>query len=358
VEILTPKISGPSSACFPATVVIVNWNRCDLLQRALDSLEAQSQSHFEVVVVDNGSTDGSLDLLDAKAAAPGRFPLRVIANPDNRGFCAANNQAINVSQSEYIALLNNDAEAEPDWLESLIQALASRPDYGMAASKILVWEDTRLIDKAGHLIFWDGQNRGRGSGEIDQGQYDQMEDALWPDGCAALYRRSMLEQIGGFDEDFFAYADDAELGLRARIAGWKCVYVPQAVVRHRRGSTLGQLAPRRLELIERNRLLLVWKHFPWWLIGLNGVPYIARVAAGIWAAAAGRGELSRFPGLGGKLRAAKALIRANWEALTMFPPTVAKRTRMRSLRRLSHAGLIRLLWRHRIQLRKLARQSI
>ena len=86
---------------------------------------------------------------------------------------------------------------------------------GMAASKILVWEDPHKIDKVGHLIYPDGQNRGRGSGQLDAGQFDRIEETLWPDGCAAMYRRAMLDEVGGFDEDFFAYADDAELGLRA-----------------------------------------------------------------------------------------------------------------------------------------------
>ena len=89
------------------------------------------------------------------------------------------------------------------------------------------------------LIYPDGQNRGRGSGEIDRGQYDRLEEVFWPDGCAALYRKAMLDEIGGFDEDLFAYGDDAELGLRARIAGWRCLYVPHAVVRHHRGSHSG-----------------------------------------------------------------------------------------------------------------------
>ena len=173
--------------------------------------------------------------------------VRLIRNNENRGFCAANNQGIQASDAEFVALLNNDAEAAPGWLEALLHALEARPDYGMAASKILVWEDARRIDKAGHLIYPDGQNRGRGSGEPDRGQYDRIEETLWPDGCAALYRREMLDQIGGFDEDFFAYADDAELGLRARIAGWRCVYAPAAVVRHHRGATLGLGSARRLE---------------------------------------------------------------------------------------------------------------
>jgi GT2 family glycosyltransferase len=116
----------------------------------------------------------------------------------------------------------------------------ARPKFGMAASKILVWEDPRRIDKAGHLIYPDGQNKGRGSGALDTGQFDREEEVLWPDGCAAMYRKEMLDRIGGFDEDFFAYGDDAELGLRARIAGWKCIYTPDAVVRHHRGATLGK----------------------------------------------------------------------------------------------------------------------
>ena len=181
----------------------------------------------------------------------------------------------------------------------------------MAASKILVHEDPRRIDKAGHLIYPDGQNRGRGSGELDSGQYDRVEEVLWPDGCAAMYRRAMLDQIGGFDEDFFAYADDAELGLRARIAGWKCLYVPQAVVRHHRGSTLGLRSSRRLELIERNRVLLAAKLFPWSLLWMNGIYYILRLAAGFWAALRGRGEVGRYPGFSGKFGAALALARGD-----------------------------------------------
>ena len=132
----------------------------------------------------------------------------------------------------------------------------------MAASKVLVWEDPARIDKAGHLMFPDGQNRGRGSGALDRGQFDREEEVLWPDGCAAMYRKPMLDEIGGFDEDFFAYGDDAELGLRARIAGWLCLYAPRAVVRHHRGATLGKDSGWRLQLIERNRVLLAVKLFP------------------------------------------------------------------------------------------------
>ena len=179
----------------------------------------------------------------------------------------------------------------------------------MAASKILVWEDPRRIDKAGHLMYPDGQNRGRGSGQLDHGQFDRIEETLWPDGCAAMYRRAMLDEIGGFDEEFFAYADDAELGLRGRIAGWTCLYAPGAVVRHHRGATLGLGSARRLTLIERNRVLLVVKLFPWNLLWANGAYYLARMAAGLWAALRNGGNCAAIQGPAGKLSAATALLR-------------------------------------------------
>ena len=138
---------------------------------------------------------------------------------------------------------------------------------------------------------------------------------LWPDGCAALYRKAMLDRIGGFDEDFFAYGDDAELGLRARIAGWKCIYTPEAVVRHHRGSTLGKDSAWRLELIERNRLLLAFKLFPWSLLWLNPFYFAARVAAGHGAARRGEGDTAHFPGARGKWKMARAFVKGELGAL-------------------------------------------
>ncbi|MFN7932174.1 MAG: glycosyltransferase family 2 protein [Bryobacteraceae bacterium] len=335
------------------TVIIVNLNRLELLRKALASLLLQPHPNTEVIVVDNASTDGSADMVARE------FPeARIIRNTTNKGFCEANNQGIAIATGEFIALLNNDAEAEPGWLDALVRAISQSPRTGMAASKVLVWEDPRRLDKVGHLIFFDGQNRGRGSGEIDNGQYDTMEDVLWPDGCAALYRHRMLDEIGGFDEDFFAYADDAELGLRARLAGWSCAYAPNAVVRHHRGATLGVRSLRRVELIERNRVLLAAKLFPWSLLWLNGVFYLARLAAGLWAGMMGRGEISRFPGWKNKLLVAKSMLRADLEAVSLLPKILPKRKAIRRIRKLSTMQTLRLLWKHRISLKVLSQQSI
>ena len=299
-------------------------------------------------MVDNGSTDGSADLAEKE------FGASVIRNPENRGFCAANNQGIARARGEFVALLNNDAEAEPGWLAALHRACSGSADIGMAASKVLVWEDPRRIDKVGHLIFPDGQNRGRGSGVLDRGQYDREEEVLWPDGSAAFYRKEMLDQIGGFDEDFFAYGDDAELGLRARIAGWRCIYTPHAVARHHRGSTLGKSSARRLELIERNRLLLALKLFPWSLLWLNPVYFAARLLAGMAAAGQGMGDTAHFPGLRGKWAMACALIRGGLGALRLAPRMLRKRALIRRIRHLSPGDVRRLILANRLSLREIA----
>jgi GT2 family glycosyltransferase len=342
-------------------VIVVNWNRAELLRACLSSLAGQTHPDFEVLVVDNGSADGS-DAMVRSMAEAYPVPLSLIVNSANWGFCAANNQGFAATQSDLVALLNNDAEAEPGWLAALESAILREEDVGMAASKILVWEnpsrpggDPPRIDKCGHLIYPDGQNRGRGSGQLDRGQFDRLEETLWPDGCAAMYRRAMLEDIGGFDEDFFAYADDAELGLRGRIAGWRCLYAPQAVVRHHRGATLGLGSLERLTLIERNRVLLVAKLFPWNLLWANGAYHFARIVAGTWAAARNKGESRHYRGSRGKLQAALAFALGTWSALPMLPRMLRKRRTLR--RRLSSRQIRKLLLAYRIPLKEISEQA-
>jgi len=278
----------------------------------------------------------------------------LIKNTSNLGFCAANNQGIAAAKGDFVALLNNDAEAEPGWLAALERACSRGPDVGMAASKVLVWEDPARIDKIGHLIFPDGQNRGRAAGALDRGQFDNEQDVLWPDGCAAMYRKSMLDEIGGFDEDFFAYGDDAELGLRARIAGWKCAYAPDAVVRHHRGSTMGKDSADRLALIERNRVLLALKLFPWSLLWLNPVYFAMRLAAGAAMAGRGAGDTAHFPGIAGKWAMAGALLRGDLAALRLAPRMLRKRAEVDRLRRLAPGEVRRLILAHRLPLREVA----
>lgn len=337
------------------SVVVVNWNGQDVIAGCLTSLATQIFADFEVIVVDNGSTDGSIALLDSSP-----LPIRLIRNTENKGFCGANNQGIDSARGKYVALLNNDAEADPAWLAALVDAIGqgSEPPCGMVASKILLFDDRTRIDKVGHLIYPDGQNRGRGSGEIDSGQYDELEETLWPDGCAALYSADMLRQIGGFDEDFFAYADDAELGLRGRIAGWRAVYAPKAVVYHRGGSTLGRYSARRLFLIERNRIWLVAKLFPLRLWPLTPYYFLRRSLAMALAHSSEEGEAFAATRQMSVLALIQCIAKANAAALWGLPRMIRKRSATSKFRKLSNGEIQALLRRYRIPLEDLARKSV
>jgi len=334
------------------SVIIVNWNRRDLLRASLLSLRAQTLREHEVIVVDNGSTDGS------PAMVLEEFPEAVlIRNTGNRGFCAGNNQGVRQARGRYVALLNNDAEASPQWLEQLVGGATSAPGVGMCASKILLFEARDVIDKVGHVIYPDGQNRGRGCGEIDRGQYEQIEEVLMPDGCAALYDRRVFQAAGEFDEDFFAYGDDADLGLRIRLAGWRCLYMPGAVVYHHHSSTLGRFSEQRLVLVERNRAWLALKLFPLPLLLLNPFYSAVRLGVNAWAALRGRGEAGSFAGHSGWWTLLRAFVRAYAQVLAGLPGILRKRRQARRARALSDREFMRLLRRFRITARELAFQA-
>jgi len=271
----------------------------------------------------------------------------------NSGFCEANNLAFARAQGEWIALLNNDAVAEPNWIEELMHYGNTEAGIGMLGGKVLFFDPKGVIDKTGHLIYWDGQNRGRGTMEKDVGQYDRDEEILWPDACAALYHRRIFEDTGGFDESFFAYGDDADLGMRARLLGWKAWYVPKAVVRHRHSATAGAYSPLKIMLVERNRLLLAIKNFSLPLLISNPYWSIRRFAWHAYAASKGHGSAGQMIETQGFGQSALTLARAHLSALRILPTALRKRWRIQKTKRISNKELKALLQRFQINLREL-----
>lgn len=333
------------------TFVIVNWNRRALLEQCLRSLEQQTASCFDVVLVDNGSTDGSLDGLTRFT----RLTIQVIRNEQNRGFSPAVNQGIRQARGRFIALVNNDVVLDPRWLESMLAAFQTDPRIGMCASKILFADPPHLIDKVGHVIYPDGQNYGRGHLEVDRGQYDGPEETLCPDGAAAIYRREVFESAGLFDEDFFAYADDAELGLRAQLCGWKCLYVPSAVAYHHRSSTLGEYSLEKIFLVERNRIWLALKLFPWKMLLLLPLYSALRYLYSFWSLVARRGDVGRAARHSSVWAMLGAVLSADYHALRQAPRVLVKRREVARQRRIPNAEFLDLLRRHRISARDLTR---
>lgn len=243
------------------SVVVLNWNGGDDLLACLRSLVEQCGVELEVVLVDNASTDGSVE--SALEIWPS---LRVLRNSRNLGFGAGVNRGIEATSAPFVALINPDAVAGSGWVERMVRCAEADPTIGMVAPKVLLLEEGpeggRRLDSCGHLLARDGQNFCRGRGEIDTGQYDRAEEVFSFSGAACLLRRAMLAQVGGFDERMFVYGEDAELGLRARLCGWKCTSAPAAVAHHHLSRGLGRFSLKKAFYVERNRLWLLWTYYP------------------------------------------------------------------------------------------------
>lgn len=258
------------------SVVVVNFNGKKFLDGCLSSLAGQTFTDFEVILVDNGSSDGSGDFIRE------RYPSVVLVETGrNLGFAGGTNAGIRRAQGEFIFTLNNDTVADPRMLEEIVKPVLADPTVGMCGAK-MVFPDGR-INSTGICISRSGAAWDRGMGEPDRGQYDTQEEIFGPCAGAALYRRAMLDDIGLFDEDFFLFMEDVDLAFRGRLAGWGCRYVPTAKVVHHHGGTAGFKSDVSIYYGIRNLVWYVVKNFPGrtlllsspWIIGRNcaDIPY-------------------------------------------------------------------------------------
>lgn len=237
-------------------IVIPNLNGVRWLTGCLDSLCAQTLAPSEIVVVDNGSTDDSVKLIRA------RYPrVCVMELGHNTGFAAAVNAGIRATHSPWVALVNTDTRAEPDWLAQLANALAAVGEDVGAVVGLMQWmENPDRVENAGDELSWQGaaEKRGHGAPMADFGQPGEVFSCC---AGATLYRRAFLNDVGGFDEHFFAYLEDIDLGLRGRLLGYRYLYVPSARILHH-GHGSGMPGPRYVRWTTRNRLALFIKHIP------------------------------------------------------------------------------------------------
>jgi len=249
-------------------VVIPNYNGARWLPGVLESVAAQTVAPAEVLVVDDGSTDGSAEVAEAAGA-------RVLRLERNGGFARAANAGVAATSAEAVALVNTDVVLDDVWLESVVFALGERD--ATVATKLVDLEDPAVLYSAGDVLRRDGVAEQRGRFERDTGAYDAPGDVFSACAGAALYRRAAFDAVGGFDERLGMYLEDVELGLRLRLAGWGCAWEPRAVARHAGGGSSGGPGA----LIERNTLLLVARYFR-----LRWLPLVAyRQLAWAWHAA-------------------------------------------------------------------------
>ncbi len=334
------------------SVVIPNWNGEKYLNDCIASLREQTHNNLEIIVVDNASKDDSVEYLQKN------FPkVKVVRHSENLGFGAANNTGIKAAQGEYIMMLNNDTRLEPRCIEELRKSIDKDEKFGACASKILLEYESNLLDVAGIAVCLDGLSIGRGRLESGD-KFNKEEEVFFASDCACLYKKEMLEDIRLtneiYDEDFFAYADETDMGWRAQLAGWKCVYNPEAVVYHLHSASSSSYSPLKAFLVERNRIWVAVKSFPISFLILGIFYTVLRYFYQTLGALTGKGAAGRFTKEASKFKLVSILIKANISAFLGLPKMLKKRREIMKKKRISNKEVYTLLKRFGISARKIA----
>jgi GT2 family glycosyltransferase len=315
-----------SFASGTVAVVIVNWNSGELLHHCLSALAKQTRRPDQVLVVDNASEDGSADGLDQ--AWPAVEVLRLNAN---LGFAAANNRAVAALRTQWVALLNPDTVAEPGWLDALVGAAVSYPAFSMFASRLVLAADPARLDGTGDLYYTNGLAARRDHRRPSAAVATQPEEVFSACAAAALYQVEAFSAHGGFDESYFCYFEDVDLAFRLRLAGHRCLYVPDAVVRHVGSAVSG---PRSAFTLYHGHRNLVWTFFKNMPLGLLAwyLPLHLLLNAASIAYFASRGH-------------ARTITRAKWDAMRGLPRILRERKRVQARRTVPAAAIRRVMSR-------------
>lgn len=326
------------------SIIIVNWNGKVFLDECLTSLREQTYRDFEVILVDNGSHDGSCDYLRAT------FPwVRLVPLQQNAGFAAGNNAGYAKARGSLIVTLNNDTRTDANWLSELVRIADSEEKVGMVASCICQYQRPELIDSLGVRICPDGMSRGAFRlNLLAEAPLQNGDEVLLPSACAALYKQDMIKEIGFFDEDYFAYCEDTDLGLRGRLAGWKALIAKDAIVLHKYSGTGGAFSPLKLYLVERNHYWVAIKNFPLPLLAFLPFWTCVRYAVQLLMVFSDKGSGAAFRASTSPIECLLALAKGARDALAGLPLQLRKRRRIYGTRKISPLGMMRLIMRFRL----------
>lgn len=316
------------------SIVIPNWNGEKWLACCLDSLRKQSFQDFHVYVVDNGSVDGSVSLLETS------YPeVSVIRNDTNLGFAGGINRGFSKAKGALIVALNNDVEAHPDWLHRIDEAMDGDSEAGFAASQLLDFKKRSIIDSLGDGYLPCGLSFKIGAGRMESRAPKRPVEVQSACAAASVYRASMLSEIGFFDEDFFAYMEDIDLGLRAQRAGYRCIYVPDAKVYHIGSATSGGTASAfSLRQTVRNTYRVMWKNLPLPLLPVYlAMTFLFHIFVLIF---------SFIPVAPDWLRGNRgAVFQGLYSAICDTPKSLRKRRNLRALQRQGAGRFLLITWR-------------
>jgi len=319
-------------------VIIINWNGKHLLEECLSSVESQDYNNFKIIFVDNGSKDGSAEFVKEK------FPKVEVAKlKKNTGFAKANNvgihKAFEDSKIEYIALLNNDAIAENNWLSEMMKVITQDEKIGSVAPKILQYYERDVIDNIGIEIRFDGGCKGRHFDEEDSGQYDNILEIFGSGACACLYKRRMLEDIqmenDFFDSDFFAYCEEIDLDWRAKLRNWKSFTAPKSFVYHKGSETFKTYSFIKAFYTHRNRLFVMSKNFPFIFLIKGFLSFILAYFSYIKSVLMKKGYTAETSKKIGKINMINVIIKG-WLSFFYFVPKMIKKRYIIQKRKLTN----------------------
>ena len=329
------------------TVVVVTLNNLNLLRNCLRSLYAQDYGPLQIIVVDNASDEDVQDMLAEE------FPkVRMLRLNKNHGFAGGNNRGIETARGKYVALINNDAVAAPQWISSLVATAESDPGIGAVASIVIDGNQPEVLDSCGVGIALDGMSRQAMRG-MPVPQLTQPEEVLLFSGCACLLKMEALKDVGLFDEDFFAYCEDTDLGLRLRRAGWKIVVAPGAYVHHHYSMTGGKFSLQKIYWVERNHFWVAIKNFPWFLLTMLPIITGWRYIVQGYFVLKGTGELNRFTESNDLAVIASTYLKAYTDMFAKLSGMLLKRRGFRKKHRLSNIDMFRLILKFRLSIKEI-----
>jgi len=330
-------------------VVIPNYNGAERIEACLRSVFSQTYQPIEVVVVDNASQDGSDRLIEEKFSQ-----VRLVRAGYNSGWGLACNTGMHAAESDYIVLLNNDAFMDQKCVEEMVKAIEQNPRYGACASRILLWNEPEKAEVCGLVIYPDGSSCGRGR-LGPAGRYLKGEEVFGASGCCNLYRRSMVEDVGDFDPDFFIYCDDTDISWRQQLAGWKCIYAPAAVAYHEHSLAAGSYSSFKAYHVERNRIFIAIKCFPLpLLIGSIFLSFWRYAFQCYFSMAEKKGALAHFREKHSLLSGLRLLIKAHWDAYRKLPVMWRRRREILEKQKISYGEVLGLFRRFGISTRQMA----
>jgi hypothetical protein len=311
------------------SLIVINYNGRDFVANCLRALEGQLLKNFEIVLIDNASSDGSLNEIETFLRGSSLSShIKLIPLKMNRGFAGGNLEGLRHAHGEYIALLNNDTEPDKKWLEELVKAMDSDPKIGICASKMIV-HDTQTLDSAGDGFSFSLKGFKRGEGERAS-SYNIKEYVFGACAGAVLYRRKMIDEIGFLDEDFFLIHEDTDLNLRAQLYGWKSLYIPTALVYHKTRSTIGRMSKTAVYYTLRNSEFVRVKNISFSLF-LRLLPEFIL------------GMVSEFIYFALKHRHPVLYFKAKIDAIRMLPGMLKKRSVNMKAKRVSNRDLTKIM---------------